>query len=252
MNIKVSNKYLNLLPFIKTIPDIFDKEGKTIYEGRNIIKTFEIEGEILNVKSFKKPNIINKIVYKYFRDSKAKHSYDYASRMCDLGISTPEPIAYIEEKDILFSRSYYICKHRSYDYTIWAFIEDGKNYNNSFLNDFCQFMYNVHNQGVYHNDLSPGNILINEINSNFTFDLIDVNRTKFYSLDIKSRSRNFSKLYVSEKMLKDIAIVYANIADYDVDSFVSMTIEYYRKHMKKVRRKKLRKKILKNLFKRKR
>lgn len=245
MNIKVSNKYLNLLPFIKTIPDIFDKEGKTIYEGRNIIKTFEVDGEILNVKSFKKPNIINKIVYKYFRDSKAKHSYDYASRLFDLGISTPEPIAYIEEKDIFFSKSYYICKHRSYDYTMWVFIEGGKKYNDLFLHDFCEFMYEIHNQGVYHNDLSPGNILINESNLGFKFDLVDVNRTIFYSLDIKSRSRNFSKLYVSERMLIDIATSYAKIANYNIDDFVSMTLKFYQNHMKKVRRKKLRKKILK-------
>jgi len=252
MNIKVSNKYLNLLPFIKTIPDIFDKEGNTIYEGRNTIKTFEVDGEILNVKSFKKPNIINKIVYKYFRDSKAKHSYDYASRLFDLGISTPEPIAYIEEKDILFSRSYYICKHRSYDYTIWAFIEEGKKYNDLFLQDFCEFMYEVHNQGVFHNDLSPGNILINENNFGFKFDLVDVNRTRFYSLDIKSRSRNFSKLYVSERMLIDIATLYAKIANYNIDDFVSMTLKFYQNHMQKVRRKKLRKKIFRNLFKRNR
>ncbi|MCT4600174.1 MAG: lipopolysaccharide kinase InaA family protein [Marinifilaceae bacterium] len=252
MNIKVSNKYLNLLPFIKTIPDIFDKEGNTIYEGRNTIKTFEVDGEILNVKSFKKPNIINKIVYKYFRDSKAKHSYDYASRLFDLGISTPEPIAYIEEKDILFSKSYYICKHLSYDYTIWAFIEEGKKYNDLFLHDFCEFMYEVHNQGVFHNDLSPGNILINENNLGFKFDLVDVNRTRFYSLNIKSRSRNFSKLYVSERMLIDIATSYAKIANYNIDDFVSMTLKFYQNHMKKVRRKKLRKKIFKNLFKRNR
>ncbi|MCH4896585.1 Kdo domain containing protein [Marinilabiliaceae bacterium JC040] len=252
MNIKVSNKYLNLLPFIKTIPDIFDKEGNTIYEGRNTIKTFEVDGEILNVKSFKKPNIINKIVYKYFRDSKAKHSYDYASRLFDLGISTPEPIAYIEEKDILFSKSYYICKHRSYDYTIWAFIEEGKKYNDLFLQDFCEFMYEVHNQGVFHNDLSPGNILINENNFGFKFDLVDVNRTRFYSLDIKSRSRNFSKLYVSERMLIDIATSYAKIANYNIDDFVSMTLKFYQNHMQKVRRKKLRKKIFRNLFKRNR
>ncbi len=63
---------------------------------RNKIKLFELEGKTINIKSFKIPHLINKIAYKYFRKSKARRSYEYANRLIENGIGTPQPIAYAE------------------------------------------------------------------------------------------------------------------------------------------------------------
>ena len=40
-------------------------------QERNSLRLFKLGDKTLNVKSFKKPNAINKIVYKFFRKSKA-------------------------------------------------------------------------------------------------------------------------------------------------------------------------------------
>ena len=51
----------------------FEIEGELFVKGsRNTIKLFTINGLILNIKSFKKPGFVKKIIYKYFRPSKAK------------------------------------------------------------------------------------------------------------------------------------------------------------------------------------
>lgn len=50
----------------------FDSQGKLfIKQNRNSLKTFEMDGLVLNIKSFKIPNPVNQIVYRFFRKGKA-------------------------------------------------------------------------------------------------------------------------------------------------------------------------------------
>ena len=89
---------LNLLKFIT----VFNTSGILFGDGqRNKIKLFELEGKTINIKSFKVPNLINKIAYKYFRKSKARRSFEYATTLLEKGIGTPQPIAYFENFDFI-------------------------------------------------------------------------------------------------------------------------------------------------------
>ena len=70
LNTFLENSILNKDEIIFLI-NSFDTSGKLLYGGnRNAIKIFEINNGIINIKSFKVPNLINKIIYKYFRKSK--------------------------------------------------------------------------------------------------------------------------------------------------------------------------------------
>jgi hypothetical protein len=55
------------------------------------------------------PHLINKIVYKKFRKSKARRSYEYATLLLDKGIGTPQPIAFLENLIGWFARQL-LCK----------------------------------------------------------------------------------------------------------------------------------------------
>lgn len=70
MKVVINPKYNFLTNFIYHIPGCFFKEGETIYQGRNILKKYDIQGYRLIVKRFKRPNIINQIVYSFFVDRK--------------------------------------------------------------------------------------------------------------------------------------------------------------------------------------
>ena len=63
---------------------------------RNIIKLFELEGKTVNVKSFKIPNLVNKIAYKYFRKSKARRSFEYATLLFEKAICIPK-LSFVKE-----------------------------------------------------------------------------------------------------------------------------------------------------------
>ena len=72
MNFKVNpifeSSKKSILEQIKT----FNSSGTLFGNGdRNKIKLFDLNGKTINIKSFKVPNIVNKIAYKYFRKSKA-------------------------------------------------------------------------------------------------------------------------------------------------------------------------------------
>ena len=46
-------------------------------QERNTLKTFDLQGYIVNVKSFRIPNFINQVAYLFFRKSKAQRSFIY-------------------------------------------------------------------------------------------------------------------------------------------------------------------------------
>src|SRR6478736_5146940 len=97
MHLKINNNFKGNIDSIKKYLFDFKTTGKVFGDGkRNIIKLFELEGKTINVKSFKVPNLINKIVYKYFRKSKARRSFEYATLLLENEIGTPKPIAYLE------------------------------------------------------------------------------------------------------------------------------------------------------------
>lgn len=75
MRVIVNPKYTHLQKQIEEIPKFFADEGKVVYDGRNILKRISLDNVDVVVKSFKKPHIINRVVYSYFRQSKAARSY---------------------------------------------------------------------------------------------------------------------------------------------------------------------------------
>lgn len=243
MKVVINPKYKELEGFINGTIDSFKNSGEIIYSGRNVLKVFYHKGINVNIKSFRIPNMINKIVYKYFRASKAKHSFDYAMRLVDLNINTPEPIAYIEQfSNALFSKSFYLSINADYDYTIRDVVNTDKDFNPALMRSFTAFMFDIHNKGVVHKDLSPGNILIKEKDGDFIFSIVDINRMQFKSLSFDDRINNFSKLWANDKVLSFIAKEYALLASYNEDKTIERILLFDSIHKKK----KLRKKYIKD------
>lgn len=145
MNLTISPAYRSRKGMILKILEEFKEEGKTIKDGRNQLKLFPVDGEIVNVKSFKIPNPINKIVYKYFLKSKAQRSFENANYLLERGIGTPAPIAYVEQSGPLFGRSYYFSQQIPYDLTYRELIHE-PNYpdNEKILRAFTRFTFELH------------------------------------------------------------------------------------------------------------
>jgi hypothetical protein len=86
---ELNKNYENIKDFLLNIKNFFKQNSNTIHKARNELKVIEYKNVQTVVKAFKIPNIINQVVYAYFRDSKAKKSYQNAIKLKNLNINTP-------------------------------------------------------------------------------------------------------------------------------------------------------------------
>lgn len=214
MKATFSEAYSNKQTQIEVLLSDFESRGKTLdAPARNTIKVFELEGEKITIKSFKIPNLINKIVYRYFRKSKAERSFQYASILKEKGIGTPEPIGFVEDSTgITFGKSYYISKHVDYDLTYRELVSNPDDpEHEEILRAFTRFTYELHENRILFLDHSPGNTLIKKVDSGYQFYLVDLNRMVFKELSETERFMNFSRLTPNKEMVAIMAEEYAKL-----------------------------------------
>jgi hypothetical protein len=226
----------------------FETKGEDFgNQERNSLKLFQYKHSTVNVKSFKTPNVFNQIAYRFFRKSKAQRSFEYANKLNELNIGTPQPIAFFEYKTLfLFKKSYYISEHLNYDLTYRELTRD-LNYPNheAILRAFTRFTYNLHENGINFLDHSPGNTLIKLNNGNYKFYLVDLNRMNFETMNFKTRVENFSKLTVHKSMIEVMSDEYAKCTGYNYDAVFNLMWQSTEAFQEKFYRKKRLKKKLK-------
>ena len=243
MKIQIHPSYLSYKNKILSSISNFENGGKLIYGGtRNSIKTFDIGGLILNIKAFQKPSFVKKIIYTYFRASKAKRSYDYALQLINKDIGTPKPIAYLEQKDIFgLTKSYYVCEHLEFDLMFRELVTH-PNWpeHEKILREFTRFCYKLHENGIEFKDHSPGNTLIKKNDKNhYEFYLVDLNRMKFHEkMTLEQRIYNLRRLTPKLDMVSVIVDEYAKLSGEDSEKLFKMLWEATSGFQKKFHRKK--------------
>jgi len=234
MKIVINPKYNELTSFVNSIPSRFGLEGEMIYDERNQLKRYSAEGYDLIVKRFRKPHIINQIAYSFIRPSKAERSYRYALLLLEKGISTPSPIAFIEDKKAgLLNYSYYICLfEKEYSHIRKQMLgeEGGK----VFQKELAIYIAGLHNKGILNNDLSPGNILFRKEGTQVLFSLIDINRMRFMkNIPLETRYKNFKRISENTNILTYMAKEYAKACSLNEEEAVRQVNKYCAEFYKK-------------------
>lgn len=232
IRVVVNPKFESLRKAISEIPDTIVVCGEQIFQGRNRIYRATIGDIDLTVKDFRVPSVVNRWAYAHLRHGKARRSYDNAMQLAALHIETPEPIAYIEERNGgLLRRSYYICRY-------W----DGKTVRNwetaiadsgAMLDSLALFTLDLHRKGVMHRDFSPGNIIYRIEDGKYRFALVDINRMTFGVHDKHRLYRNFRSINIeSEAETLRFAEAYARAAGLDIEEMRAiarrMFLNYHR------------------------
>ena len=221
----VNDSFKHFKSFLENIKEHFATSKNSIHKARNEIKVINHKGVDLVVKSFKIPNFLNRVIYTFFRSSKAKKSYDYAIKIASF---TPKPIGYIEfYENTLLANSYFVSEKFDYSFTIREPLLD-VNFSNKekIFKAFAKFSHSLHEAEIYHLDFSPGNILIKEQNGEYIFKIVDINRMKFRPLCNELRMKNFSKLWAKDEDLKIIIKEYAKISGMNEDIAIKKALSY--------------------------
>ena len=244
----IHTDYVENTTFLNDIIENYDVKGENYgNQDRNSLKLFILKGNTINVKSFRVPNFINQIAYRFFRSSKAQRSYEYANILKSSLIGTPEPIAFFEYKTALFfKKSYYISKHLEYDLTYRELTTDFEYPNHEhILRAFTRFTYSLHEKNINFLDHSPGNTLITTKDNDYKFYLVDLNRMEFKKLDFEARIRNFAKLTIHKFMIEIMSDEYAKLSGVNYDTVFELMWKATEEFQEKFHRKKRLKKKLK-------
>lgn len=217
MKFFINNKFEYILKKVTFLIDNFLIEGKILVNGqRNTIKLFKVEDITLNIKSFKKPNLINKIAYRYFRKSKARRSFEFASKLMEMQIGTPQPVAFFENYDFVgLKESYYACVHLENVFEFREIVQNEAFENRDFIiRKFTEFTFEMHEKGIEFLDHSPGNTLIRKnTDGSYSFYLVDLNRMKFHeTIDFQTRMKNLSKITHKKDMIEVMSNEYAKLS----------------------------------------
>lgn len=194
----------------------FKTKGIKIGPGiRNVVKIFDIDGKKYNFKSFKQHNVVNRHVYKYYRKSKAKRSFEYAEMLLSKGFLTPEPVAWIENFDFWgLTSSYYVSLQLEESSTLMEVIYD-QNFpdREKIFRDYARLMFRLHENGIEFLDNAPGNFILKKQENIYRFYMVDLNRMSFHEdMTLDQRLNNFARLTSDTEVIKTISDEYAKLA----------------------------------------
>ena len=222
----INPHFTQFADFVKSIHYQFDKGGAVIFKQRNELRVFDVQGEPLNVKRFRAPHLFNRIIYTFFRKTKAQCSYQNALRLKELGIETPEPAAFIlTKRNGLLSYSYYVSRQVAYNRNMYEFGEGGIEGREHILEAFVDFTVKMHEKGIYHKDFSPGNILFKEEKGEVTFCLVDINRMRFRPVTVLQGSANLARLWGQKPFFDFIVRRYAEKRHADAEKCLKVALQ---------------------------
>lgn len=242
MNFVLSEAYSRHKNDILNILKNFKNEGTVVGHGqRNTVKFFDVDRLKFNFKSFVQHNVINRHVYKYYRKSKARRSYEYANLLLNKGFHTPRPIGYVEFYDFWgLTSSYYVSEQLENSFPLTDALHNPEYPDRArIFRSYTSLIFNLHENGIEFIDNASGNFLIKKENGNYNFYLVDLNRMNFHTkIDISKRLQNFERLTNNPEIIKIISEEYARLSGKTYEFCYNRILDFSNKKAFKLRAKK--------------
>ena len=226
--VHVDAGFCTLTNYIKALPALFKYDsGTVIYKGRNELREMDWYGTKVVIKSFRVPNLINRIAYGVFRSSKAQRSFEYAEMLRREGIGSPTPVAYYTERNgLLFTRSYYVSLKSECPYSYVNLMRGDFPGQEEILRAIARTTAALHEKGYLHKDYSRGNILFRHTDKGVEVEIIDLNRIRFRTVNMEEGCRNFERLPGTPEMFAILADEYAKARGFDANECLKLILKY--------------------------
>jgi tRNA A-37 threonylcarbamoyl transferase component Bud32 len=192
------------------IDSIFPRIGSIVQNYRNDIRIDNVDGMRLVIKSFKGMYWPNRLAYSIFRKSKARRSFENSIRLGSMGFHVPKPVAYIDYyKWGVLQSSYYISLFQEHEHLETFLSRDTPSHELSAL--LGGFIFKMHQSGIFHGDLSKGNILCVARDNNIIFSMVDLNRVWFGRVSYQAGLKSLSKLGIRQSELDEVVKTYTKL-----------------------------------------
>ena len=98
MKVHIHPHYAAYESYIRAIPSEEYEREEVYCNRRNTVERVRFGDKDFVIKKYKRPALINCLIYTWFRKSKAQRAFEYAELFLQRGIETAPPVAYIEIK----------------------------------------------------------------------------------------------------------------------------------------------------------
>lgn len=222
----INSKYSRLESWLHRLPEEFDHTGELIYDKRNKVRLFEVDGKRVVVKKYRLPYFHQRIDYTFIRQSKARRAYMYGLRLAEIDIDTPEPIACIEEYHCgLFRMGYFVSAFIGG--TDCRVLRERLQDNVWLVHPLAGFIADMHGKGFLHGDLNLTNILYEKTEEGgLSFSVIDINRSRFVSNPTRIQClSNMVRLTHVRPTMEALVREYAGIRGWNQEESVAETMK---------------------------
>ena len=224
----INPKYQHLKKWLEQLPKQFEQLGEVIYDKRNQLRVIEApDGTLINAKRYCVPHAFNRLVYSSgIRQPKGKRAFLYPFRLLERGIDTPEPIAYIEQRNRwgLLDECYFVSVQSPLKHTLYEFGDAQEGTYEEMARELGRFTAMMHDREVLHLDYSPGNVLWDKDDKGYHFAVVDINRMRFGKVDIKDGCETLRRLWGPKRFIELITRSYAVARGFDEDEAVRLTM----------------------------
>ena len=236
MKIVVDERFQHLAVEIGRLPQMMDEgQGQTVYNSRNRVVRFIMGEQPMMVKRFKRVNLVQQVVYTFFRKTKAERAFRFASEFLQRGIDTPQPVAYMEQRHHgLFTTGYFVSLEVPGTETS-LLLREVHDYPPDLAEAVARQVVRMHSRGVLHGDLNLSNFLLAPTPSPFTdegtdghhFIMIDTNRSHFTSgMPAPAEClQNMVRLTHRRDLYEDLVRRYARLRGWNPDETASQALQ---------------------------
>lgn len=215
----LNKKYESLRSYLSNL-DLHFSEGEDFFKNRrNVIRVLRTDGVELCVKRYGQPRGIRRIIYSFLRAPKGLRAYRYPDVILSRGFESPEPIAYIENRNAfrLLGTTYLVTAMCPYGRRFFEFGDAEAEACREDIEAFARYAARLHEAGILHLDFSPGNILWEKQDDGYHFALVDTNRMRFGKVSVRCGCENFARLWGQLAFFRILAGEYAKARGADPD-----------------------------------
>ena len=235
-----------LLQFCQELHQQFDQSGTVLFDSRNTIRRYELEGTPLIVKRYKRPNLLSSIGYGVQRNSKAHKALRNGLELIRRGFRTPCPYAAVEvwsQGGLRLGECYSLCGECTAPLDLAKTLNDPETPDPEVARRFAFYAAELHKKGVMMVDLNSTNVLFDPKDFQETdpakwFQLIDINRMSFLhdekqdEFSLSQRLENLTRFTGKLEVFRLVARHYAEAYGLPIEEFERQAVARKLKHDK--------------------